>query len=875
MNATRLRCEYLDGPLCIDANPPRLSWVVESDARGARQTAYHIMVASTPELLAGGHGDLWDSGKRESDDSVLIPYGGVALRSCQRCYWHVRVWDEKAQPGPWSAASAWAMGLLSTTNWLGGYIGMPRGAHDPEYPQLRRSFDLDQIPADARIYVNALGYYELYVNGRKADDAVLTPAVTQFNKRSFYQAHDIKALLRQGPNCLGLWLGRGWYAEKLPGVVHAGPLVRAQLMMTDAAGALTVISTDSDWKCWLGAYAHLDKPLHLLGGTRFDARQYQSDWADADFDDSGWDRAVAVTVPEHVVSAQPAEPNRVQRRLEPVSVKASGPNTWLLDFGTNLTGWIEMSLPAMAAGHLVTFAYGDRLDGGKPAPAGQRDEYIAAGTDKERFCSRFTYHAFRYVVVTGLDSAPAGADVAALLIHTDYPTYGSFSCSNTLLTRIHDMVHYTLRCLSLGGYLVDCPHFERLGYGGDGQASTPTATTMFGLGALYTSWLMAWRDCQRSDGDMPHIAPNPWSAGGGPYWCGFIIAASWEMYQNYADRRILEVNYPVMQKWMGFVESHSPKGLLERWPNTDYRNWYLGDWARPGRTDGAALISPNLVSNCFVVQCCDWMERIATLLHRADDAAQYKGKAASMRALIHAEFYDPDRGTYADDTQTDLAYALLAGVTPDALRAKVIERLEAKIRVDGKGHLDVGLVGVPVLTTALTNANRSDLVFEYASKDSFPGWGHMLASGATTTWEHWDGERSHIHNCYNGIGVWFYRALAGIRPDVEAPGFKHMILNPCPVGDVTSVTARQDTVRGPIESAWRIADGVFHWQIRIPANTTATVLVPTRSPERVLESGKPAREVKELRLLRAESGRAVFELPAGRYAFEAPWSVAG
>ena len=874
MSIERLRCEYRENPLGIDARVPRLSWVLSCPRRGAQQTAFQVLVASTPENLQQDRGDRWDSGKVLSGQSIQVPFGGTPLASRQSCYWKVRVWDEADQVTPWSAPASWTMGLLEPADWQGQYIGHDAQQGNPEFPWLRKTFSLAGQPAEGRVYVNALGYYELYVNGRKVDDHVLSPAVSQFSKRSFYITHDVRPYLTEGTNCIALWLGRGWYAQGLPGVVYDGPLVRAQLEVTDANGALTRVCTDNTWKAHPSPFARIGTwHSGKYGGERYDAREEMPGWSEADFDDSAWPNAIAIDVPEHTVCAQPAEPNRLQRRFEPAVVRFFDKDTWLLDFGTNLSGYFEINFTGLAPGQRIGLEYGDRVEGEELDSFSQRDQYVARGDAHEQFRNRFNYHAFRYVKVQGLTAPPDTGDAAAYLIHTDYPQYASFACSNPVLTRVHDMIGYTLRCLSLGGYLVDCPHIERLGYGGDGQASTQTALTLFGLGPMYTGWLGHWRDCQQPDGGMPHTAPCPYPAGGGPYWCGFIIAASWRLFEQYGDRRVLEDNYPAMQLWLGYVESYCKDGLLEPWPETEYRSWYLGDWATPTRREEKEDPSRHLVNNCFRIQCYDWMARIARELGREDDAARYHAQAETLRPQVHQAFYDTEHKTYVGDCQLALAYPLLAGVTPEDLRADVLQRLEHDILVKHEGHLDVGLVGVPILVEQLMAADRNDLVHTIAAQETFPGWGYMLANGATTTWEHWDAKRSHIHNCYNGIGVWFYRGLAGIRPDDAAPGFKHFILRPALLNGLTWVKARQDTVHGPIESAWRIEDGRFLWDLAIPANTTATVMVPADDAKTVMESKDPAAQAEGLRFVRTDGPYAVFEAVAGRYAFSAPPKV--
>lgn len=869
MQVVRLRCEYLENPIGIDTAAPRLSWALESGRRGARQTAYQVLAAGDAVSLAADKGDLWDSGRMASDTTVLIPYGGQALTPKQTVHWKVRVWDETGAASAWSAPARFETGLIGGA-WQGDYIGLNAADGNVEFPWLRTRFELPSAPVRARAYVNPLGYAELYINGDKAGDDVLTPAVSQFNKRSWYLVYDITPLLRGGANTAAFWLGRGWYAEELPGVAYPGPLVRAFLEIACEDGSTVIMPTGGDWKAHPSHYRRIGEwHSGRYGGEHVDAQAALNDWAGPDFDDSEWPDAAVAAVPDHAVASQPCEPNRILRRFAPRMVKHYGGNAWLVDFGVNLSGWFEMTLRGQQPGAKVTMDFIDHLSP-EMKNFNQRSIYVARGGDAESFRNRFHYHAFRYVLIKGLDAPPAPEDLAALLIRTDFPVYASFACSNPLLTEIHDMVHYTFECLSLGGYLVDCPHIERLGYGGDGQASTATALSLFGMGPLYTAWMAHWRDCQRPDGGLPHTAPNPYSAGGGPYWCAFSIAAPWELYRHYGDVRILEENYAMMQRWLdGYVAAHSREdGLLWGWPDEEYRNWYLGDWARPKRNESEAERSTHLVNNCVIIESHARMAQIATLLGKADDAARYAAAADALRTKVHAEFWHD--GAYADDTQLDLAYPLLAGVTPPDLQQQVEQRLDEKIRVTFNGHLDVGLVGVPILTTALLERGRSDLVFDYTNQEDFPGWGYMLRQGATATWEHWDGMRSHIHNCYNGIGVWFYQALAGIRLDPMTPAFARFVLKPEIVGDVTWVKARQDTVRGVIESAWEIKEEQFRWQVRVPANTAAEAYVPGPAAK-VTESGKAAAKAEGVKFLREEAGRAVFEIQPGQYTFEAPY----
>ncbi|MCA1808543.1 MAG: glycoside hydrolase family 78 protein [Lentisphaerae bacterium] len=868
----KLCCESLAEPLNIDDPAPRLSWRMEAARRGVRQSAYQILVASAPELLARDTGDLWDSGKVIDDKSVLIPYAGKALKPRTRYFWKVRVWDEADAVSSWSAPASWTTGMMGQP-WPGNYIALDRSTGDPEHPLLRKSFVLSRKPCVARAYINALGYYELHINGNKVDDYLLTPGPSQFDKRSLYVVHDVTEILRAGENVCGLWLGRGWYLPTYPGVAHDGPVVRGFLELLYPDGTTEQLVTDASWKGHASHYARLGSGrCGNYGGEKADGRHIIPGWSKSGYDDALWTPVALPDIPDHEVAAMLCEPNRVVYTFHPHLIRPfDGEDAWLVDFGRNLTGLFSMRFDSLAPGQEVQFEFADHIeDDGSLKTLTQCDTYIARGENGEFFENRFNYHAFRYVRIQGLDCPPDRQSMTARLVRTGYPVQSGFASSNPLLNNIHDMIHYTLECLTLGGYMVDCPHAERMGYGGDGLSSTPAAMTMHGMGPLYANWLAHWRDCQRPDGGLPHTAPCFNKRGGGPYWCAFVIGAPWQAYLHYGDRRMLDENYPMMQRWLdGYVGAHrESNGLLLGWPEVDYRNWYLGDWARPGRTELQAEQSVHLVTNCMLAQCLGQMRLISQLLEKNKDAARYADEHKDLLKQIHTVFFDPEKTTYADDTQLDLAYPLMVGAVPENLRSLIIQRLEDKIMVEHAGHLDVGLVGVPILTQTLELLGRDDLVFAYTAKKTFPGWGYMLAEGGTTTWEHWDGKRSHIHNCYNGIGEWFYAGIAGIRPKESAPGYKEFILRPTPVDDLTWAHARKETSYGLIESYWRIDENrVFHWRIRIPPNTSADVCLPAKSAADIKESDQPLHTVLADARITAESDRIVLRLGAGSYCF--------
>lgn len=546
------------------------------------------------------------------------------------------------------------------------------------------------------------------------------------------------------------------------------------------------------------------------------------------------------------------ELNGLRGQLHPLSCKASGDSAWIYDLGTNLTGWTKIQFPPLEKGQKIRISYCDFLDDkGEFRDHLYEDYYIASGADSaEVFSNKFNYHAYRYLKLTNLKEAPALSAITASLVHTNYSGESFFACSDKDLNAIHDMIHYTLRCLTLGGYMVDCPQIERLGYGGDGNASTPTVQTMFNLSPLYMNWMQAWADCMREDGSMPHTAPNPYAAGGGPFWCGFIITASWQTYLNYGDRRLLDRYYPYMQQWLEYVAHYTVDGLLKKWPDTSYRNWYLGDWATPVGIDQTNPLSVDLVDNCYIAVCYQTMSKIASLLNKADDSRGYKAKYDALTKRIQETFYDAKGNTYASGTQIDLVYPMLAGVTPDNLKETVLKTLYEVTANRFQGHLATGLVGIPVLTEWAVKNGQAEWMYQMLKKRDYPGYLYMLDNGATTTWEHWNGERSHIHNCYNGIGAWFYQALAGIMPDESQPGYKHIWIKPQVVNDISWVQASKDTPYGLLKVRWEKKEASFVLDVQIPVGASASVALPFPA-ESVCVNGQPSEGKDTLKL---ESG---------------------
>ena len=830
-----LKCENLTNPNAIDNIKPHFSWKIISD-QPMLQKSYEIQVASDTVLLLNGSADLWNSGKIDSSLSVMVPYNGTTLSARSLCYWRVRIWNEQGKVSAWSPIARFGIGILDKNDMKGSFIGLK----SVKTPILRHKFTITDKNITF-LHVNSLGYHEVYINGQKVSSDVLSPAVSQLNKRSLVVTYDVSGYVHNGENEVVIWLGQGWYKKTTFGGLYAvqdGPLVRAELDILKDGAWNTLLVTDTSWKGKESGYSDTGTWMALqFAGEQVDATKNPQDLNSATLDQLTWNPVVTQFVPTHEISPEMSEPNRIQETIQIKNIKAINSSTWFVDMGKCLHGWFELRFPQLIKGQVVTMEYSDYLDSnGNLVDQGQKDLYIASGNGNEVFCNKFISHGFRYIKISNLSVQPKKEDINAYLIHTNYNASSSFECSDPDMNAIHDMIQYTMRCLAFGGYMVDCPHLERAGYGGDGNSSTETLQTMYDVSPLFTNWLQCWDDAMRAGGSLPHVAPNPGAGGGGPYWCGFIVMAPWRTYVNYNDPRLIEKYYPAMKKWIEYVDKYSVNGLLKKWPDTSYRSWYLGDWLAPAGVDAGAQTSVDLVNNCFISDCFATLEKIANVLGKPDEAKTWADRKKNLNQLLQTTYYNSNNKTYSTGSQLDMTYPMLVGVTPNDLYPDVEKSLFSITDVKEKGHIGVGLVGVPILTKWAIKNKAVDYIYTMLKKRDYPGYLYMIDHGATTTWEYWSGERSHIHNCYNGIGSWFYQALGGIRTDESKPGYKHVFIEPQIPKGVTWAKTTKESPYGTIKVDWKLkSENKLTMNITLPIGSCGTVILPENTTSCVVD----------------------------------------
>lgn len=826
---TDLRCEYITQPLAVENLNPNLSWrLAPSAVRGTSQSAYQIQVWD-------GEKTLWDSGKVASSQSVNVPYQGTNLTSGQSVAWRVRVWDSTDTPSEWSDTHFWTMGFLSPSDWDGSsWIGTGEsfelkgaGWWDPEDntipdPWFRKNIRLSKKPETAFARIATVGYHELYVNGQRVTDAVLMPNVADNSQRARYVAYDITPYLVQGTNCLALWVGNSWgifdeYAT--PDKPRAG-LVRGHftIQLPDES-APTVVGTDDTWKTAHSPYTQLGiwRFMHYAG-ERYDACKENPDWNKSTYDDSSWPTAKIFT-PDLKLTADIIEPNKKLTRIQGVSATEIGDGVYRVDMGVNVSGMAEFQIEGRS-GQEVRFFMSEAID--KEVTHDMRGIYIFASDGIATYRNHFNYTTARWITVRGLNYKPNPEDFVIWQVRNDLRRSKTFTSSNELFNRIHDRAVWTLENLSLGGYIVDCPHRERMGYGGDAHATARIMLDNFHSGAFYRKWAQDWRDVQQDDGHVVYTAPTYWG-GGGPSWSGIVITLPWQTYLQYGDTHILRENYDTMKRWLSYMDSKADGNIVRPWGG----QWdFLGDWLWPGAA-GTNSNTPETIffNNCYWIYALRTTAKIARVLGNEADAQAYESRAQIVRETLHKEYYNPATASYVNGQQQYMAAALLVHLPPDELWPAVWATFESDIRT--RRYFNAGITGGFFVMEALLANDRADLIALMTDREAYPGFGDMLKRGATTIWENWTGHGSLVHSSYLWIDGLFSQGISGLKRDESAPGWKHFFVKPGINTRVSFAKVTLDTAYGPITTDWKVENNKLTWKLVVPPNTTATVLLPT------------------------------------------------
>ena len=885
----RLTCEYMVNPSVVDALQPRLSWInqaTDPTDRGQKQTAWHVRVASSAQKLLKGEADLWDSDKRLSDQSILVKYDGKTLLSAQNCWWQVRVWDGNDVVSAWSEPANWGMGLLQPSDWKSKWIGAPwqgeearemlAGRPHVPAPYLRKLFEVKKKIVSAKTFVTGLGYFELYINGKKVSEDVLSPNQTNYGKRDgldlsgipiddkfrayrvLYVGYDVTQLLIPGENVIGAILGNGFYNPVINWTkAYGSPRFTGQIQIAYEDGTQDIIASDETWEAQRS-------PIVLDGvyaGEVYDARNEIKAWSGAN--SGSWEPVALRKAPEGIMSAQTSPPDRVMEKLTPVSIKSLENGVYEVDFGQEISGWVRLNGMNGAAGDTVAIKYLSE------SPNNGVHQYILKGVGDESHAPRFTWYAFRKIHVFNYPGVLTPDRLTAEAVYSNIETTGKFDCSNNLFNQINHIWQRSLTDNIHGGVMSDCPHRERSPYTGDGQVACVTVMHNYDAAAFYTKWIRDISDSQNTEtGYVPNGAPWQPGCGGGVAWGAAMNIMPWEFYLQYGDMDMLSRNYEQMKEQVRYMQTWTTlEGtMFAKMPKEREKPIYwmnLGEWCPPYE-----FPLDELVHTYFMWRCMDFTARAAKALGKPDDEKKYLQLAEGVKKAFHQKFYDEKSGSYGDFGSN--VFALKMGL-PEKNREKTLTALQQEIAARD-GHLNTGIFATQLFFEILAENGMSNIAYTAMNKRDFPSFGNWIAQGATTTWEQWNGGNSRNHPMFGGALTWFYRKLAGMCADEAAPGYKHIIIRPVLPDSLSYSSYSIRTPYGEASVAWQRDDATFCLQTTVPVGSTATIYLPCSQADAIIESGITvgSEPIKGLVDKGWKDGFRQFEVVSGTYRLKAP-----
>ena len=834
---SRLQVEHLRETLGIGFARPRLSWQIEAAAPNWRQVAYEI------ECLSADGRARQDTGRVESDRSILVDWPFAPLSSRERVSLRVKVWGNDGSESAWSKPLIIETGLLDPADWSAHFI-TPAWEEDVTRsnpaPYLRREFTLHGEIQSARLYITALGLYEAEINGQTVGDHVFAPGWTVYDERLRYQTFDVTDLLKPGRNAIGAVLGDGWFRGRLGfgggrrNFYGNRLALLAQLEVRYVDGSSERIVSDESWRAATGPILSNS----IYDGETYDARLENAGWSMPGFDDAAWSGVRLLDWNMNALEAPLGPPVRRTQRVQPVAIFQSPSGKTIVDFGQNLVGRlsIEVSGPA---GHTITLRHAEVLEHGELGTRPLRlaeatDRYTLKGAEVERWEPRFTFHGFRYAEVNGWPGELRPENISAVVIHSDMERIGWFECSDPLLNRLHENVIWSMR----GNFLdipTDCPQRdERLGWTGDLQVFSPTASFLYDVSGVLRSWLHDLTIEQRRMGGMvPHVVPNVLgeNAGGAAAWGDAATVAPSVLYQRFGDVQILGEQFESMCAWVDSIAGVASDTLL--WD----KGFQFGDWLDPtappdkpwqARTDAA------IIATAYFAHSAELVARAAEVLGRTEAKQRYAELAAKVKAAFAHEYVTP-AGRIMCDAETAYSLALVFDLLPTPeQRQHAGNRLAELVRASGY-HIRTGFVGTPLICDALCQTGHHQVAYRLLMQRECPSWLYPVTMGATTIWERWDsmlpdgsinpGEMTSFnHYALGAVADWMHRTIGGLVP--LEPGYRRMKIQPQPGGGLTQARTRHLTPYGPVEVAWKIENDIFSLDLVLPPNTSALVILP-------------------------------------------------
>ena len=885
---TRLRCEYLHNPIGIDVFQPRLSWNMESSRRSQSQTSYQILVANDPALLDRDSGNLWNSRRTHSNNSLNVQYQGKDLKSGTKYYWKVRIWDHDSTVSSWSEVGTWFTGLLNEGDWRADWIGFDLGRSDSlnetkpwgnsmkmktDYrprpcSYFRFEFELEESAYMAHAFITALGIYELYINGQKVGEDYFTPGWTDYSSRVYYNTYDVSTLLKMGVNTVAVALADGWYAGNVAdrGQEYYGknPRIKAQIHATLQNGRTMSVITDSNWVASLGPIVESD----MQAGETYDARLEFEGWNSNGFDDKTWGQVNVQDTNTAILEAYPSIGVQKVEEIFPSEITLLPNGNYSINFDQNFAGWVRLKVRGNP-GDSIVIRFAEKLNENGSLytrnlrSARATDTYVASGNGEEIWEPTFTYHGFQYAEISGYPGELSQGDIVGVALHSNLESTGSFTCSNPLITRLNENILWSQKS-NYFDVPTDCPQRdERMGWTGDAQVFMRTASYNMNIAPFFTKWLVDVADGQFENGRFPSTAPRVYNrvAAG---WGDAGVICPWNLYNLYQDTLVIRKYYPKMSGWMKHLEGRDSNYISTLGS--------YGDWQN---VESETPIE--IIATAYYKKCADLMIEMASILGLHDDSIKYAGLSENIRTAFVDSFLMDD-SKVKSETQTAYLLALSFSLLPESEDSLAFENLVETI-YNSDTSLTTGILGTQLLLPTLTEYGRLDLAYRILLNERFPSWGHQINNGATTIWERWDSyseyqgfhedsTNSLNHYAYGSVGQWFYSTIAGIRP--AAPAFKEILIDPRPGGELAFAKADFQSAHGLITSNWEIDKGQYHLDVTIPVNTSAWVTIRSNDLEAVTESGQPLYKTKGVKKIVKIKGQVWINIGSGSYYFQAP-----
>ncbi|WP_282055897.1 alpha-L-rhamnosidase [Maribacter luteus] len=894
----KLTCNHKEKPLSIETEQPLFSWNVSSKELNKSQSAYQLLVASSPEILNENDADVWNSGKTTSSKSTFVKYNGKALKAMQKYFWKVKIWDEKEQPSEWSDIQKFEMGLMNNENWGDSkWITLSKDTRTSPYqfrdyktgrmktPQkvngfaasyFRNEVDISKGIKNAQAYICGLGYYELYLNGEKVGDHVLDPAPSNYDKQAYYVNYDITKALKSGKNAFGIIVGNGFYGQNISwkrdpeserDLAYGPPTVKLLVKLKYEDGTEKDIYTDDTWKEATGPIVF----NNVYGGDTYDASYEINGWNSVGYNDESWGNAKLASPKIDKISAQQIPAIKKLKELEPVKVFKGSDGEWIVDFGQNIAGWVKLNVKEKEGQLIEVITTEALLNNGKDIFQGstgggangmpQIYQYICKSDKQESWEPKFSYHGFKYAKIKGISKKPDANMIKAVLVATDIQETGSFASSDELLNKMHSISKWTI-VDNVHGIPEDCPHREKCGWLGDAHAFCEYALYNYDMYDFYKKYMEDISTQMRptkghNNPDINFQVPTMIAPGKrtSTYakidWGVATMYLPWYNYLYYGDETIVKDYYEDMKDLTNYYLSYKGEnGIMQDG---------MGDWCPPRwdrrKNPSAMECNPIVSANAYFYDVLGIMENFAKMNKDAAFETEMKNEKEALKKAFNTayliEIPNTEHKWYGSQTAT--VQALQFGMVPDTAIEAVVNGLVYDIVAVKGGHHSTGIHGNRYIYTVLTKYGKADLAHQILTTPEFPSQTYVMNSGFTTwperqfEWEKMEGPTNSLnHPMHSGFAAYFFESLGGIKSSKTKPGYKEFIVHPEFPDTITSTDVSVPTPYGNIKNSWSVTDGVFTMNLEVPFNTKAILPLSEIQKKTLKINGEPWEKIKAL-----------------------------